>query len=54
MKERRKKRKMHGAQLPVIERIKHSLIRGIDEFIEQDVEEARHLFRDQLSLLKVR
>ena len=28
-------------QLPVIERIKHSLIRGLDEFIEQDVEEAR-------------
>jgi 5-methyltetrahydrofolate--homocysteine methyltransferase len=28
-------------QLPVIERIRHALIRGIDEFIENDVEEAR-------------
>ena len=27
--------------LPLKERIKHSLIRGLDEFIEQDVEEAR-------------
>jgi 5-methyltetrahydrofolate--homocysteine methyltransferase len=27
--------------LPLNERIKHSLIKGIDEFIEQDVEEAR-------------
>ncbi len=39
-------------QLPVNERIKHSLIRGIDEFIEPDVEEARHLFRRSIELIE--
>ena len=38
--------------LPVIDRIKHSLIRGIDEFIEQDVEEARSLFRRSIELIE--
>lgn len=39
-------------QMPVIERIKHSLIRGLDEFIESDVEEARHLFRKSIELIE--
>ncbi|HUX57756.1 MAG TPA: methionine synthase [Bacteroidales bacterium] len=39
-------------QLPVIERIKHSLIRGLDEFIEQDVEEARPLFGRSIELIE--
>ena len=52
MKGRRKKKKMHGGLLPVIDRIKHSLIRGIDEFIEQDVEEARSLFRRSIELIE--
>ena len=39
-------------QLPVNERIKHSLIRGIDEFIEPDVEEARHLFSRSIELIE--
>ena len=38
--------------LPVIERIKHALIRGLDEFIEQDVEEARGLFRRSIELIE--
>jgi len=38
--------------LPVIERIKHSLIRGIDEFIELDVEEARPLFKRSIELIE--
>ena len=38
--------------LPVIDRIKHSLIRGIDEFIEHDVEEARSLFRRSIELIE--
>ncbi|HKK41256.1 MAG TPA: methionine synthase [Bacteroidales bacterium] len=38
--------------LPVIERIKYSLIRGIDEFIEQDVEEARPGFRRSIELIE--
>jgi 5-methyltetrahydrofolate--homocysteine methyltransferase len=39
-------------QLPVIDRIKHSLIRGLDEFIEQDVEEARPLFGRSIELIE--
>ncbi|TAL70604.1 MAG: methionine synthase [Bacteroidetes bacterium] len=39
-------------QLPVIERIKHSLIRGLDEFIENDVEEARSLFSRSIELIE--
>jgi 5-methyltetrahydrofolate--homocysteine methyltransferase len=38
--------------LPVRERIKYSLIRGIDEFIEQDVEEARALFSRSMELIE--
>jgi len=38
--------------LPVIDRIKHSLIRGLDEFIEQDVEEARSLFTRSIELIE--
>lgn len=39
-------------QLPVIDRIKHSLIRGLDEFIEQDIEEARPLFNRSIELIE--
>ncbi len=39
-------------KLPVIERIKHSLIRGFDEFIELDVEEARSLFSKSIELIE--
>jgi 5-methyltetrahydrofolate--homocysteine methyltransferase len=39
-------------QLNVIDRIKHSLIRGLDEFIEQDVEEARVLFNRSIELIE--
>jgi 5-methyltetrahydrofolate--homocysteine methyltransferase len=37
---------------PVIDRIKHSLIRGLDEYIENDVEEARSLFRRSIELIE--
>jgi 5-methyltetrahydrofolate--homocysteine methyltransferase len=39
-------------QLHVIERIKHALIKGIDEFIEQDVEEARPLYARSLEVIE--
>ena len=39
-------------QLEVKARIKHALIRGIDEFIEQDVEEARPMFSRSLELIE--
>ncbi len=38
--------------LPLLERIKHSLIRGYDEFIEQDVEDARSLFPRALNIIE--
>jgi len=38
--------------LPVNDRIRHSLIRGIDEYIEQDVEEARSLFSRSIELIE--
>ena len=38
--------------LPVVERIRHSLVRGLDEFIEQDVEEARTLFARSIDLIE--
>ncbi|HLN56810.1 MAG TPA: methionine synthase [Bacteroidales bacterium] len=39
-------------QLPVKERIRHSLIKGFDEFIEHDVEEARPLFSRSIELIE--
>jgi len=39
-------------QLMVIDRIKHSLIRGLDEFIEMDIEEARSLFNRSIELIE--
>ncbi|MBN2664971.1 MAG: methionine synthase, partial [Bacteroidales bacterium] len=39
-------------KMPVVERIRHSLIRGIDEYIEQDVEEARPDFSRSIELIE--
>ncbi|MBL8799215.1 MAG: methionine synthase [Planctomycetia bacterium] len=38
--------------LPVVERLKHALVNGIDEFIEPDVEEARHQFARPLHVIE--
>ncbi len=38
--------------LPVLDRIRHSLKRGLDEFIETDVEEARPLFGRALEMIE--
>ncbi len=38
--------------LPVLDRIRHSLKRGLDEFIEADVEEARPLFGRALEIIE--
>lgn len=38
--------------LPLQERIKHSLIRGLDEFIEQDVEEAREFYPRSIGIIE--
>ena len=52
MKGKKRRRKMHGDSFLLVDRIKHSLIRGLDEFIEQDVEEARSLFRRSIELIE--
>ncbi len=39
-------------KLPVEERIRHALIRGIDESIENDVEEARQLFNGAIEVIE--
>ncbi|MGE5418974.1 MAG: methionine synthase [Chloroflexota bacterium] len=39
-------------QLPVVDRIRHSLIKGFDEFIEHDVEEARPMFSRSIELIE--
>ena len=38
--------------LPIVDRIKHSLIRGLDEHIEQDIEEARSLYSRSIELIE--
>ena len=38
--------------LPVLERIRHSLKRGIDEFIVQDIEEARPMFHRSIEIIE--
>ncbi|MFZ2339122.1 MAG: methionine synthase [Bacteroidales bacterium] len=37
---------------PVLDRITHSLKRGLDEFIEADIEEARPLFRRSIDIIE--
>ncbi len=37
---------------PVLDRIRHSLKRGLDEFIETDIEEARPLFRRSIDIIE--
>jgi 5-methyltetrahydrofolate--homocysteine methyltransferase len=39
-------------EAPVQERLKHALVNGIDEFIDADVEEARHLYDRPLQLIE--
>src|SRR4030042_3438805 len=38
--------------LPVLDRIKHSLKRGLDEFIEHDINEARLLFTRSIEMIE--
>jgi 5-methyltetrahydrofolate--homocysteine methyltransferase len=39
-------------QAPVVERLKHALVNGITDFIDQDVEEARHQFERPLHVIE--
>ena len=38
--------------LPVVERLKHALIKGIIDYVDHDVEEARHLFPRPLNVIE--
>lgn len=46
------KKKDEWRELPVNERLKHALIKGIQEFIEVDTEEARHNFPRPLNVIE--
>ncbi|MEI6883626.1 MAG: methionine synthase [Bacteroidota bacterium] len=48
----REKKAEEWRALPVVERLQHSLIKGITEFIEQDVEEALPLFDQALKVIE--
>jgi 5-methyltetrahydrofolate--homocysteine methyltransferase len=39
-------------QLPIKERISHALVKGISDFIDEDVEECRHLFTRPLEVIE--
>ena len=43
---------MNGATLPVEERLKHALIKGIVDYIDVDVEEARLKYSQPLEVIE--
>ncbi len=51
-KDKKEEKVNEWRNLPLIERIKHSLVRGFDEFIEQDVEEARQLYPKAINIIE--
>ena len=51
-KDKREEKVNEWRNLPLNERIKHSLIRGYDEFIEEDVEEARAHFPKAMNIIE--
>jgi 5-methyltetrahydrofolate--homocysteine methyltransferase len=50
--EKKDTRELAWRDAPVEERLKHALINGIADFIDQDVEEARHKFPRPLALIE--
>jgi 5-methyltetrahydrofolate--homocysteine methyltransferase len=51
-KDKKEEKADQWRSLPLTERIKHSLIRGLDVYIEQDVEEARHSYPRALGVIE--
>lgn len=47
-----KKNALEWREKPVAERLTYALVKGIAEFIDQDVEEARHLFETNLEVIE--
>ncbi|MCW9032389.1 MAG: B12-binding domain-containing protein, partial [Gammaproteobacteria bacterium] len=39
-------------QLPVVKRIEHALVKGIDTYVEEDTEEARHAFAQPIEVIE--
>jgi 5-methyltetrahydrofolate--homocysteine methyltransferase len=51
-KDKKEEKVNEWRNMPLLERIKHSLIRGFDEFIEQDVEEARQHYPKAINIIE--
>ena len=47
-----KKREEHWRQLSIDERIEYSLVKGINQFVEHDMEEARQKYADALAVIE--
>jgi 5-methyltetrahydrofolate--homocysteine methyltransferase len=50
--DRKEKEELEWRKAGVKERITHSLVKGIADFVEQDVEEARHLFERPIEVIE--
>merc|ERR1719182_604902 len=44
--------KLEWRTKPVAERLTHALVKGIAEFVEEDTEEARHMFATNLEVIE--
>ena len=44
--------KLEWREKPVNERLTHALVKGIAEFVEEDTEEARHMFETNLEVIE--
>ena len=44
--------KLEWREKPVAERLTHALVKGIAEFVEEDTEEARHMFETNLEVIE--
>eukprot|EP00966_Prymnesium_polylepis_P110901 2565477-Prymnesium_polylepis.1 len=44
--------KLAWREAPVAERLTHALVKGLAEFVEQDTEEARHLYETNLEVIE--
>ena len=51
-KDKKEEKDDQWRSLQLTDRIKYSLVRGLDDFIEQDVEEARHLYPRALGVIE--
>jgi 5-methyltetrahydrofolate--homocysteine methyltransferase len=51
-KDKSESKELAWREAPVAERLKHALVNGIVDFIDQDVEEARHLYQRPLQLIE--